>query len=107
MAQCAYEVLNPVTSGAIRGEVGAAKASKDVVRYLAALWDRDPHDIEFLLATRSLQSLARVTSDDAWEQLLRETAGLLDPGLLFSAISWLQDGGQLELGLANMLDRVV
>ena len=100
---CSKEVGNPSMTDALRDEVSASIASERVISHLAALWDREPHDIEFLLATRSLHFLARVTSEEAWEQLLAETAGLLDPNLLYSAISWLQDSEQLELGLETSI----
>jgi hypothetical protein len=97
MIMCAKQVGNPITSG--EADLQASAIAEGVTSYLAALWGQDPHDIEFLLAARSLHSLACVTSEEAWKQLLVETQGLLSPDLLYVVISWLQDSEQLEIGL--------
>ena len=65
-------------------------AAEHTSAFLAHLWNVEQHAVDFLLAARSLSLLARVTSEESWEQLLLETDGLLDPQLLYSAIQWLQ-----------------
>ena len=65
-------------------------AADRVSSMFAALWGADRHAVNFMLAARPLSSLARVTSEDQWQQLLLETDGLLDAELLYTAVDWLQ-----------------
>ena len=65
-------------------------AADNAAAHLAAVWSLDQHAVDFLLAARSLSSLAQVTSEEAWQELLRETSGLVDAQLLYTAIDWLQ-----------------
>ena len=100
MRACATEATHPAVTSAMREEDAAAACQEETVRYLASLWGSEAHEVEFMLATRPLHSLARVNSTEGWERLVRETTGLVHHDLLFAAIQWLQDGGeQLELGL--------
>lgn len=66
---------------ALREEEAIAHCQAQMVHYLASLWGSEVHEIEFMLATRPLHFLARVDSEERWEQLLRETSGLVHPNL--------------------------
>ena len=44
-----------------------------------------------------LSSLARVASEEDWQQLVLETDGLVESDLLYAAIDWLQRDDQLQL----------
>ena len=100
MLACAQRV-------AAASEPGAASAAEEIERaqhvaaerssaFLAALWGVECHPVDFLLATRPLASLARITSEDDWQRLLQETDGLVDAELLYVAVDWLQrDATQL------------
>lgn len=71
-------------------EAAQRTASDEVAAHLARLWGIEQHHVDFLFAARPLSSLAHVSSEEAWQQLLQETEGLLDPRLLHMAIEWLQ-----------------
>ena len=59
------------------------------IAHLAAAWNADVHSVRFMLAARPLNELARVTSEEEWQQLLLETDGLIDAKLLHDAVKWL------------------
>ena len=88
--------LRPAVAAEEQLECAQRAAADSAASHLASLWGVEQHQVDFLFAARSLSSLARVTTEEAWEQLLRETEGLIDPQLLYVAIEWLQrDGPQL------------
>ena len=91
MLDCAQHAAAAAASGAA-DDVGKIpqEAAERPTAQLAALWDADRHSVEFLLATRPLSSLARVTSQQEWEDLVLETDALIDRDLLYTAIDWLQ-----------------
>jgi hypothetical protein len=93
---CCQRVLSAQGTAAEQLECAQRAAADSAAAHLASLWGMEQHHVDFLLAARSLSSLARVTSEEAWEQLLRDTEGLIDPQLLYVAVDWLQrDGPQL------------
>ncbi|KAL1526398.1 hypothetical protein AB1Y20_015111 [Prymnesium parvum] len=97
---CAKEVNRPVLRAALKVEDAANVHQAQVAQYLGARWGAETHEVEFMLATRPLHSLACVTSEASWARLLHETSGLVHTDLLYAAIQWLQNGGEeLELGV--------
>lgn len=66
------------------------QATERACGVLAALWGAERHSIDFMLAARPLSSMAKVTCEEEWQQLLLETDGLLDPELLYTCVDWLQ-----------------
>ena len=89
---------------AAASEPGGASATEELERaqhaamerasaFLAQLWGVEQHAVDFLFAARPLAQLARVTSEEDWAHLVRETAGLVDDELLYTAVEWLQQDG--------------
>ena len=64
-------------SGARAGSEDVARAAGDVASRLASLWGAATHDVQFLLATRSMSSLAQISTRDEWHMLLDATEGLV------------------------------
>lgn len=99
MLACSQKVnAAGATTAAEELERAQHAATERVSAYLARLWGtEDTHQIDFLLAARPLGSLARVTSEEDWEQLCHATHGLVDHELLYVAVEWLQrDATQLD-----------
>jgi hypothetical protein len=76
------------------GTVGCSDANPVHMRidrataHLSMLFGMDQHAIDFMLVTRSLSSLASITTEQAWRQLVLETDGLIDQELLYTTIDW-------------------
>ena len=87
---CTQRMLSSQGTAAEERERAQQHTAEGASAHLSALWNVEQHAVDFLLAARSLSLLARVTSEESWEQLLLETDGLLDPQLLYFAIQWLQ-----------------
>jgi hypothetical protein len=88
MLLCAQRMAASAASHAHDRVGQAAQVMEDASAWLARLWKAEQHAVDFMLATRSLSSLASVTSEDGWHRLLRETDGLIDTALLYTAIDW-------------------
>ena len=69
------------------------EVSSRASQHLAALWGAgEPLDVDYLLTQRSLSSLARITSEEAFKQLLRENErDVIKPELIYAAVDWLQN----------------
>lgn len=84
---CAREMATKAIPDSLKEEESASKHQARAVRYLASVWGFELHEVEFLLATRPLHSLSLVNSEEEWNRLVRETAGLIHPDLCVSASS--------------------
>ena len=66
------------------------RAARAASAHLASLLGADAHAVDFMMASATLSSLARVTSEEGWDRLVGETEGLIDAELLFKAVDWMQ-----------------
>jgi hypothetical protein len=89
---CAGGAVAPRKSDGVDGDE-VAHAAGEVASRLASLWGADTHDVQFLLATRSMSSLAQITTRDEWHHLIGATEGMVAPELLSRVVEWLHRDG--------------
>lgn len=91
MLACAERMATRSSGPSAADEAQQRRAAAQAASaHLASLFSADVHACDFMMASTTLSALARVTSEEAWERVVRETEGLVDADLLFAAVDWMQ-----------------